>query len=378
MSSGPDPTGGEFTATPPKANATPSAGGPLSAEDLITLNEQIAALAKAGLPLDLGLAALAREMGRGRLQNVTQQLAADLRAGCTLPDALKRQEGRVPPYYAALLSAGVRSGKLGDVLGTLTLYARTAADFRANVVSALLYPAVVMILGVGLVVFAGAIVLPKYEEIYLDFKMKLPIVTEVLFFVGRHWLEILVLPPLVLILGLATQRWWLQSTPAGRVLWARFVYSLPLIGTLIRSERLAAFTDLLGILVDQAVPLPEALRLAAETSSDPLLHEGAAKIENDLRQGILFGAALRQQHLVPELVVWMIGFGETQGTLSTALRQVAQMYRRQAEIRAALVRTILPPLLITLLAVTMGGLFIFGLMAPMLELLDGLSGGRIK
>src|SRR5437868_5408901 len=96
----------------------------LSADDLITLNDEIAGMARAGLPLDQGLAALAREMGRGRLQQVTRHLAEDLRAGFTLPQALQRQQARVPPYYAALLAAAIRSGRIGEVLATLTLYAR--------------------------------------------------------------------------------------------------------------------------------------------------------------------------------------------------------------------------------------------------------------
>src|ERR1051326_9129959 len=79
----------------------------LSPEDLITLNEEIAGMARAGLPLDQGLAALAREMGRGRLQQVTNAIARDLQAGQTLPDALQRQGKRVPPFYAGLVSAGI-------------------------------------------------------------------------------------------------------------------------------------------------------------------------------------------------------------------------------------------------------------------------------
>src|SRR5437016_1735491 len=124
MSTSPDqakPTGGEFTATPPHARATL----PLSADDLITLNEEIASMAKAGLPLDQGLALVARELGRGSLRSATQQLADDLRAGYTLPDAMSRQNGRIPPYYAALVTAGVRTGRLHDVLNTVTIYART-------------------------------------------------------------------------------------------------------------------------------------------------------------------------------------------------------------------------------------------------------------
>src|SRR5262245_7545711 len=88
----------------------------LSAEALITLNEEIAGMARAGLPLDQGLAALARDMGRGRLQQVTAGIADGLKSGLTLPEAIARQGDRVPPYYSGLLLAGVRSGRLQDVL----------------------------------------------------------------------------------------------------------------------------------------------------------------------------------------------------------------------------------------------------------------------
>src|SRR5438552_3280841 len=108
-------------------------GNAMTADDLIALNEQIAGMARAGLPLDQGLASLAREMDRGRLRRVTESIAEDLRAGQTLPDALSRRQGELPPFYAGLVTAGVRSGRLPDVLATLTTYARTIATTRATV-----------------------------------------------------------------------------------------------------------------------------------------------------------------------------------------------------------------------------------------------------
>jgi general secretion pathway protein F len=356
----------------------PAGSSPLSAHDLITLNEEIASMARAGLPLDQGLSVLAREMNRGRLKNVTEQLANDLRAGHTLPEALKRQEGRVPGYYAALLAAGIRSGRLSEVLTTLTVHARAVADFRASIISAMLYPALVLILGVGLVVFVGHFVLPIYVQIFEDFKMQLPYFTQLLVFVSRHSLVLLVIPFCVLLLLILTERWWLRSSAAGRRLWTRIVYTLPGFGTVVRNGQISAFTELLGILIDQAVPLPEALRLAGETSSDPFLNEGAKQIEKDLLQGMPFAAALKQQRWVPELVVWMIGFGERQGNLGGALKQISEMYRRQAEARALFLRTVMPPLFIILVAGLLAVVFILGLMGPMLSLLDGLSGGGLK
>jgi type II secretory pathway component PulF len=307
---------------------------------------------------------------------VTEQLAADLRAGHTLPQSLQRQQGRVPPYYAALLNAGLRSGKLGDVLGTMTLYSRSLADLQSMIVSALLYPGIILMVGVTLLIFVSKVVMPTYLEIFEGFKMKMPLITEFLFFVGNHSGALLLMPMLGTILGLTAARFALRRSPRGRIMWARFVYALPVLGTLMRSARLAAFTDLLGILIEQSVPLPEALRLATEASSDPLVFQGGAQVESELREGATLSLALHRQRLVPQLVSWMIGFGEKQNTLGSSLRQVAQMYRRQVELRANLLRTLLPPIMVLLLAGTLGGFFIFGLMAPMFELLGGLSGGK--
>ena len=156
------------------------------------------------------------------------------------------------------------------------------------------------------------------------------------------------LPFCILVLAGLTERWWLRSTPLGRRIFTRVVYSLPGFGSVVRSAQLAAFTELLGILVDQAVPLPEAMALAGQTSSDPFLSEGTKQIENDLRQGMPFAAALKKQGWVPELVVWMIGFGERQGSLRAALQQISDMYR-QAE-HGDVLTHVVPPLLIILVA----------------------------
>src|SRR5438874_4026654 len=137
----------------------------MNPDDLIALNEEIAGRARAGLPLDQGLAAISREMGRGRLQQVTAALARDLRAGQTLPQALERQAGRVPPFYAGLVAAGVRTGRISEVLATLTVYARSLANLRTTIVDAFFYPAVVMLFALGLFGFFCFFVVPQFDQI---------------------------------------------------------------------------------------------------------------------------------------------------------------------------------------------------------------------
>src|SRR5262245_52564657 len=150
-------------------------------DELIALNEEIAGMARAGLPLDQGLAALAREMSSGQLQRVTAALAKDLRDGQTLPQALARQAGRIPPFYAGLVAAGVRTGRISEVLATLTIYARTQLNLRALIVDAFFYPTVVLTFAFVLFGFLCYYVIPQFEQIFIDFQMQVPAVTQAVF-----------------------------------------------------------------------------------------------------------------------------------------------------------------------------------------------------
>src|SRR5581483_8315975 len=148
---------------------------------------------------------------------------------------------------------------------------------------------------------------------------------------------------------------------------------IPAIGTMIRAMRLSAFTELLAILVDRAVPLGEAFGLAGAACNDPVMATAARQVQEDLNQGTPLGTVLRSRLLVPELVAWMIGQGERRGALGKQLHEISAIYRRQVEIRATLLRNVLPPFLIISTAGLLVAFFVFSLVLPMMRLLEGLS-----
>ncbi|HEY1381184.1 MAG TPA: type II secretion system F family protein [Gemmataceae bacterium] len=343
----------------------------MTADELIALNDQIAGMAKAGLPLDQGLAGLAREMGRGRLRSVTAAIADDLRAGTPLPEAVERRRADLPPFYAHLVTAGIRTGRLPEVLATLTAYARTVAVTRAIVVESLFYPAVVLSLATillgGLVFF----IVPQFDQLFNDFHMRLPWITEWVLRITRYPIPIFAVPVAVVATVFLT---WLVTrwTPAGRRAWARLVYSVPVVGTLVRSARLAAFADLLSVLVEYEMPLPDAFRLAGQGSSDPLMAGRAGAVADRLATGIALAPSLRDLGLLPEWVIWMAGSGEQRGALAAALRQIAAVYRRQVEARAALLRSVLPAFAIIGTAGVLVAVFVLSVMVPMIKLIEGL------
>ncbi len=345
----------------------------MNADELVALNEQIAAMARAGLPLDEGLSSLAREMGRGRLKNVTAALGQDLARGRSLPEALELRRDQLPPYYASLATAGIRTGRLPDVLCTLTDYARTIAATRSMITEALAYPA--MIFGFGLLVFGflAFVVIPQFETIYLDFKLTIPPLTKFALFVGRHPLQYFLVPATILVATFVFMRFLCRRTHTGIRLWTRLVYSTPLLGSLIQSARLAAFVDLLGVLVKYNVPLPEAFQLAGDACSDPLIADQSQDMRVRLENGVTLGDALSGGKLLPEWVAWMAKSGERRGELAETLQQIAGVYRRHVEARANVLRNMLPSMLMIFVAGCLTMLFVVSLLLPLISMIEGLS-----
>lgn len=347
----------------------------MTADDLTALNEQIAAMARAGLPLDQGLASLARDMGRGRLRDVTEALAADLRSGRTLPEALARQEGHVPPYYASLVTAGVQTGRLPEALATLSTYAKSVAAVRVTLIEALIYPFFVLVVGYVLYCLLAFGIAPEFDQVFQGFGMKVPETTELIMTIGRNPILFGVLPVTILLGSLIGLWTWGRVSPKGKRIWTQFVYGIPLLGRVIRSARLAAFTDLLAMMVEQGVPLPAAFRMAGAASSDPIIADRAAAVEQRLNEGLPLAEAFRGRGLAPDWVVWLAAAGEQRNALGPALREIANVYRRQVDNGAALLRGVLPSLVVIVIAGVLTTLFAIGIFAPMIKLLEGLSKG---
>jgi type IV pilus assembly protein PilC len=248
---------------------------------------------------------------------------------------------------------------------------------RATILGALFYPAVIIVLALVLFAFICFGLVPQFEQIFNDFKMRLPLLTTALIDISRHALGLFFLPLALVVVCVILFKLTVGLTAWGRRAWAQSLYALPIVGTLLRSARLAGFTDLLGILVDHKVPLPEAYVMAGQASSDPVMAQNASLVYADLCQGMPLGEALRDRRLVPELIAWMTALGERRGTLGKTLHQVADMYRRQAEMRAALLRTVLPPFLVLFTSGLLVILFVLAIFLPMIQLLEGISGIKL-
>jgi general secretion pathway protein F len=345
------------------------AGG-LSLADFTALNDEIAALVRAGLPLDRGLSGVRR----GRLGRVTGRIAGRMQGGESLEAALRAEEPEVPPLYAAVVRAGVRSGRLPAALEGLAGLARSYADLRHALGMALLYPLLVILLAYALFVGFLTFVLPRFVAIFADFGLPVGGMLRALAWLGAHaayWVP--VFPALVLV---ALLSWW-RSGRAGAlpgVGGGTILNLFPGVGGLLRQVNAAGYADLLALLIEHGTPLPEALSLAGDASGDPSLARASRALAAGVSGGEPAAALGRELGPIPPTLRWLILRPAAGDGLVSGLRHAAAGYRRRATVRAELVRALLPTLAMIAVGATATLVYALTLFVPFTTLLRQLTG----
>jgi len=322
----------------------------VSLEDLAALNDEIAALVRAGVPLERGLLGLGADLP-GALGRTITSLGERMSRGQTLVDALAGEQPQIPRLYAAVVAAGVRSGRLAGALEELALTARQMIELRAMAGAALVYPLIVVTLAyvvwIGFVVWIAPIVEPSYRA------LEAPTADWIRHFAGlgssmRYWGPAI---PLAVFFALAL--WWRQSGQALAVQSSaagRFFGWVPGLRRLLLWSEAATFADILALLIEQDVALDEAIVLAAEASGSAKLCGEARQVAAAVREGRALGDCLALAPSFPPLLAWLIQTGQQRGALVPALRHSAETYRQRARQRGDATRLVLPILLTTVVA----------------------------
>lgn len=328
--------------------------------DVLVLTTELAVMLKAGLPLDRALRVMAGMTTRAPVAALVEDLLASVKAGKPLSQALDNHRALFGEFYINLLRAGEASGHLADTLAQLAAHLEKLAEIRESVISALTYPAILLVVAVLSIVLMLGFVVPQFETLFDDMGEALPWPTRALLsgadFVTGWGLGVLVALPLVLLLG---QRAMLS--PAGRRWRDTRLLKLPVLGRIARDADLTRFTRSLGTLLGNGVPIVNALRIAIDTMSNQFLRSRIAPLPDAIKRGERLADALVPARLFSPLALNMVRLGEETGRLDAMLLELARVQERaiQSSIKRAL--TLIEPVLILLL----GGV-IAGIMAAIL------------
>jgi type II secretory pathway component PulF len=315
-------------------------GRPISLDHLLALNDEMAALVRAGIPLDQGLTALAQD-APGKLGSLAGRLADRLRSGQDLAEIVQRDELSFPPAWRSVVLAGIRSGHLAAALEGLSQTVRRAAELRRSIAVSMIYPLIVVAVAYAFLLFSITHLAPILMRAYRDLVAGPdPVITMVQRACAavNAWAAWV---PVVLVLCMLI--WWVRSGRAIRAAGdsregrrSRLLFGRPRprrwrsVAQAMRDGRMATFAELLRLMNDHQVPMPEAVVLAADASGDRGLSRGARQIAKRLESGAVLRTRSELPDEFPPLLGWSIVSGTGQTGLSRALAASADMYRQRA------------------------------------------------
>jgi general secretion pathway protein F len=338
----------------------------LSAEEAAELAGQVAELSKAGLPLEGGLLALADELPGRRVRRVLREIAGQLSAGTTLQAAFEAQGPRLPAHLRGLVLAAIRSGNLAQVLEEFVDLQRSQAELRRRLWLSLAYPIVLLVAVLILVVFLVGYLVPDFEKTFRGFRVDLPPVTRILLTGSGPAVHLA--GPLGLLLVVLVLSAAMPDAPG----LSRLIDWIPIIGRLWRWGRLAYFSRLMGLLLAQRVPLPEALRLTAAALPHAALAAGCRRAAAEVEAGRPLSASLAAQRQFPPTLIPLVQWGERTPALAEAFRAAAEMFEGRAQYQHAFLEAILVPALFVMILAFVG-IIVVALFLPLISLIQHLA-----
>jgi general secretion pathway protein F len=324
--------------------------------------QELATLLRAGLPLDRALEILLDLAEDEQMAGMIARMQEAVRGGKSLSEALEAQQRVFSRFYVNMVRAGEAGGALDVVLGRLADYLTRSKELRDSVLSALIYPAILVSVAGLSVVILLTFVVPQFTQLFEDMGKALPLPTQIVVSLGdlfrAYWWA--------LLLALGGVIWLIQrqlENPNTRYRWDKRLLRLPLFGDLIARLEVARFSRTLGTLLGNGVPLLTALSIVKETLSNRVLATGIEPVADQLKEGQGLAGPLMEAQLFPPLAVHMIKVGEETGHLEEMLLQVADIYDREVQTAVKRLLALLEPILILGLAVIIAAIIISILMA---------------
>ena len=329
-----------------------AAKGPRAAslKDVVVLTRELATLLQAGLPLDRALAIVGDLAGSPQIGTLVEQILEKVRGGATLADALADYGQVFPNYYVGMVRAGEAGGTLDSVLDRLADTMERGQALREDVRSALLYPALVVIMAVVSLAILMTLVIPEFRPLFEDAGAALPLSTRAIigvsdFLAGYWWLILFV----ILLIALLIQRH--NADPVGRMRWDRWVIGVPLVGDLIMKIEVARFSRTLGSLLTNGVSVLQALSMTAETVGNRAVVAALEEAQGRLTKGEGLAAPLSQSRLFPRLALQLMQVGEESGRLEDMLLRIADIYEEEVKRTIQRLLGLLVPLVIIVLGI---------------------------
>jgi type IV pilus assembly protein PilC len=338
----------------------------INTREFLVFNQELATLLKAGMPLVQSLDLLKRRVSSPVFRSVLEDVHERVRSGTALSDAFDAQGELFPRVYTASLLAGERSGNLDAVLRRYVEYAKIIATVKRKTVSALVYPAILVALALGLVTIIVLKVVPAFSDFYSSFGAQLPLVTRIIVAISEFIRgQFLYLVVGIVLAAIALISWLQQKGQKAR--FDRAMLRLPLLGQVARKFATSQMARTLATLLGGGLPLVNALDISSKSIGNQYMAGQLEIVAARVREGESFARALDARGTFPEVAVKMAEVGESTGALQDMLNTVADFYDEEIATNMERFVTLVEPILLVIMGIVIAGLLL-ALYMPLFQL----------
>jgi type IV pilus assembly protein PilC len=347
-------------------------------KDLSVFTRQFSVMIDAGLPLVQCLEILAQQQDNKYFQQILLQVRQDVEEGSTLAAAMARHPRVFDQLYANMVEAGETGGILDLILQRLSTFIEQIVKLKRDIISAMIYPAAVVLLAIAAVAVIMIVVIPQFQNIFLGLLgpgEQLPLPTRIVVGISNFiagWGGLVIL---VSAIGSGVALKFYYKTPSGRKNIDWLLLKVPILGAIFRKIAVARFSRTLSTLLSSGVPILQSLDITARTAGNTIIEEAITKVRSGVERGESFVEPLKATEVFPHMVAQMIGIGEQTGALDAMLGKIADFYEAEVDAAIANLLTLIEPLLIGFLGVTIGSIVI-AMYLPLFTLIGKLSQGH--
>jgi len=337
----------------------------VSTERFLLFNQELLALVRAGLPILQSFDIMLELQKEARFREVLADIREQLKSGISLSVAFASYGEAFPPIYSTSLRAGERSGDLEGVLRRFLKYQKMIVTLRKRVITALIYPTILITLSVCMVIIMLTKVIPRFAEFYAGFDAQLPAFTRLLIAtataLNAHFVIAVVITAIVLIL----LRQWIATS--GRLAWDQLKLRLPFVGGVLHRVAIMQFTQSLGTLLSGGTPMVPAIEIASQSVGNQMVSTKVYSIVQHVREGEPLWRSLESTGVISDLAVEMIKVGESTGALTEMLANVSEFYDEEIEARLARVVAAIEPIILVFMGVVIATL-LYAFYLPLFQL----------
>jgi len=335
-------------------------------------NQQLASIAKAGIPLEKGLRELSNDVASASMRKLINDIAGELEKGVSIEEAFEKRQKRFPPLYGRILKAGVETGRLSEMLTSLNRHLELANHTRRIIFEAVSYPAVILTLGSIIITGMFLFVIPQFKSVLQEMiGGKLNPITTAFFTITANvipfWIGVGVFIAAIIV-GLML----LSSSAAGRRFKESLFMKIPVIGRIYHSSILGRMAEAMSMMIAAGCDMPDSLRLSSgATGSEKLIAESEA-IAGQIEQGTNILEAGQFCRTIPRLFLYSIQLGTQRNELQDNLYSLGQMYAEQARCGQSRLQAVLLPIMLILVGLVIASA-ILAMFLPMIQVITALG-----